>query len=103
MALERFKQFGQWFRQLFGESKSSTSVILWVLRGCFGAIIIGMALIAFDHFNNPRVGPSRFIGFSRAVALSKPSIQACSGSGSRQTSDDPEDGSRATSATRHES
>lgn len=58
MALERFKQFGQWFRQLFGESKSSTSVILWVLRGCFGAIIIGMAWIAFDHFNNPRVGPS---------------------------------------------
>jgi uncharacterized protein YacL len=35
----------------YGIRGSSVNVILWLLRGCFGAIIIGMAWIAFDHFS----------------------------------------------------
>ncbi len=31
----------------------SANVLLWLLRGCFGAIIIGMAWVAFWHFNPP--------------------------------------------------
>ena len=27
--------------------------MLWLLRGCFGAIIIGLALSALEHFNQP--------------------------------------------------
>ena len=30
--------------------------MLWVLRGCFGAIIIGMAWVSFQHFNSPPSG-----------------------------------------------
>jgi uncharacterized protein YacL len=30
--------------------------MLWILRGCFGAIIIGMAWVSFDHFNHPPQG-----------------------------------------------
>jgi uncharacterized protein YacL len=30
---------------------SSTSVILWLLRGCFGAIMIGLGWIAFEFFS----------------------------------------------------
>jgi uncharacterized protein YacL len=34
----------------FGMAGSSANVILWLLRGCFGAIIIGMAWVAFVNF-----------------------------------------------------
>jgi len=27
------------------------AVLLWVLRGCFGAVVIGIALMAFQHFS----------------------------------------------------
>jgi uncharacterized protein YacL len=56
VASERLNNLGQWLRRQFGDNRSSSGVILWLLRGCFGAIIIGMAWIAFDHFNNPRAG-----------------------------------------------
>src|SRR5207248_3721864 len=32
---------------------SSNNLMLWVLRGCFGAIMIGMAWVSFDHFGRP--------------------------------------------------
>ncbi|HZT79786.1 MAG TPA: PIN domain-containing protein [Gemmataceae bacterium] len=35
---------------------SSTHTLLWVLRGCFGAIIIGMAWAAFWNLNQPPQG-----------------------------------------------
>ncbi len=38
------------------------TVLLWVLRGCFGAIMIGIAMTAFQHFlhaNNPSGATSR--------------------------------------------
>jgi uncharacterized protein YacL len=35
-----------------GEARARTgSVLLWLLRGCFGAVVIGLALAAFRHFN----------------------------------------------------
>src|SRR5262245_62978062 len=46
------KKLGEWF----GSGRSGSGVMLWLLRGCFGAIVIGMAWVAFDHFNKPRVG-----------------------------------------------
>jgi uncharacterized protein YacL len=45
---------------LFGRLKEalrvgrpSGNIMLWLLRGCFGAIMIGMAWLAFEHFNGP--------------------------------------------------
>jgi uncharacterized protein YacL len=48
---------GRWWKAMqerFGNPSHSSSVLLWVLRGCFGAIIIGLALAAFDYFNSSR-------------------------------------------------
>src|SRR5438132_13302663 len=39
-----------WFADRFGFQSKSGGVLLWLLRGCFGAIIIGMGLFAFDYF-----------------------------------------------------
>jgi uncharacterized protein YacL len=49
--LARFLQFlsGR-FRVAFNQPTRAGSVLLWGLRGLFGAIIISMALIAFRHF-----------------------------------------------------
>jgi uncharacterized protein YacL len=33
---------------------ASGHVLLWLLRGCFGAVVIGMAMIAFRHFDQAR-------------------------------------------------
>jgi uncharacterized protein YacL len=42
------------FKKLFGDEfglgPSSVNVILWVLRGCFGAIMIGIGWLAFSNF-----------------------------------------------------
>jgi uncharacterized protein YacL len=44
-------------RERFGSNTwvgtSSLNVILWLLRGCFGAVMIGMALAAANYFNRP--------------------------------------------------
>ena len=50
------KHFGPWLRRALGAGSSSDNVMLWVLRGCFGAIIIGMAWVSFEHFNSPPSG-----------------------------------------------
>jgi uncharacterized protein YacL len=50
------KRFGPWLRRALGAGSSADNVMLWVLRGCFGAIIIGLAWVAFQQFNNPRSG-----------------------------------------------
>jgi uncharacterized protein YacL len=41
-----WKGVGEGFR---GPTQSA-NVVLWILRGCFGAIIIGMAWVAFQYF-----------------------------------------------------
>src|SRR5205085_12440330 len=45
-------------RQLFGRlggdpagRAPAGAVLLWVLRGCFGALIIGLAMLAFTYFS----------------------------------------------------
>jgi uncharacterized protein YacL len=42
------------FKKLFGDEfglgPTSVNVILWLLRGCFGAIMIGIGWLAFDYF-----------------------------------------------------
>jgi uncharacterized protein YacL len=35
----------------FANRPSSSTVLLWILRGCFGAISIGIAMLAFRHFS----------------------------------------------------
>src|SRR5262245_31615738 len=56
-------RLGRWWKGLqekLGGPTHSSSLVLWVLRGCFGAIMIGMALAAFDYFNSsPRSDPAR--------------------------------------------
>ncbi len=47
---------GRWLKGVHEKLKGpphSADVVLWVLRGCFGAIIIGMAWTAFSYFNGP--------------------------------------------------
>ncbi|HYT90178.1 MAG TPA: PIN domain-containing protein [Gemmataceae bacterium] len=55
----------RWWKALGEALKSpaqSGNVVLWGLRGCFGAIIIGLAWLAFNYFNNPpRADPGRGI------------------------------------------
>src|SRR4051812_38231960 len=36
-----------------GSPRSSGNMVLYLLRGCFGAIIIGSAWLAFEYFNQP--------------------------------------------------
>jgi uncharacterized protein YacL len=40
-----------WFKP--DEKTRPGAVLLWVLRGCFGAVVIGIALMAFQHYINP--------------------------------------------------
>lgn len=37
-----------WFEP--GDKPRPGAVLLWVLRGCFGAVVIGIAMMAFQHF-----------------------------------------------------
>jgi uncharacterized protein YacL len=62
---------GRWwkgFREGLKGPPHSADVVLWVLRGCFGAIIIGMAWTAFTYFNSlPQRDPGR--GIQAFVAI----------------------------------
>jgi uncharacterized protein YacL len=42
--------FGRFSRHFANRPPSST-VLLWILRGCFGAICIGIAMLGFRHFS----------------------------------------------------
>jgi uncharacterized protein YacL len=48
-----------WLRSIFTRllhdpsAPSSSNIVLYLLRGCFGAIIIGIAFLASDYFNRP--------------------------------------------------
>ncbi|HKI33130.1 MAG TPA: PIN domain-containing protein [Gemmataceae bacterium] len=55
--------FLSWFSASLGTRTDSGQVLLWVLRGCFGAIIISMAMLAFDYVNkNPEYGFAPALG-----------------------------------------
>src|ERR1051326_7080185 len=40
-----------WLSGKLGGRTESGQVLLWLLRGCFGAMIISMAMLAFDRIN----------------------------------------------------
>jgi uncharacterized protein YacL len=47
-----FRRFLGWLTARFEGRPRSGQVLLWMLRGCFGALVISMAMIAFQHFNS---------------------------------------------------
>jgi uncharacterized protein YacL len=51
-----------WFK---GRQDKTTSshLLLWLLRGIFGAIVIGMAMVAFRHFNEEHEEGSGLLAF----------------------------------------
>ena len=55
-------------REGLRDSPDSTDVVLWVLRGCFGAIIIGLAWTAFTYFNTGRT-PDPGRGIQAFIAI----------------------------------
>jgi uncharacterized protein YacL len=60
----RFRNLLTQLSGALGGRTESGHVLLWVLRGCFGAIIIGMAMLAFDHLNN-----NKSFGFVTAIIV----------------------------------
>jgi len=42
-------------------------MLLWLLRGCFGAVIIGLAFISFSHFNAEGRSTEGFVAFAGIV------------------------------------
>src|SRR5205823_14909839 len=47
------RAFFQRLATSFGPMPRSGSVLLWILRGLFGAIVIGMAWVAYTQFVSP--------------------------------------------------
>jgi uncharacterized protein YacL len=52
--------FRSFLNRLVGDfnTPSSGNVLLWLLRGCFGAVVIGLAMAAFRHFSAEEGGDS---------------------------------------------
>jgi uncharacterized protein YacL len=50
-----YKRLAGWAARDFRTPFRSGHVLLWLLRGCFGAIIIGMALFAFSYYSPGRL------------------------------------------------
>lgn len=68
------KYFLSWFKP--DDQPRPGAVLLWVLRGCFGAVVIGIALMAFKEFidhpplNDPGAGSARaYTAFFTILAL----------------------------------
>jgi uncharacterized protein YacL len=47
-----------WFARWSEGQPRSGSVLLWILRGCFGAVVISTAMIAFQSFSEPTTPPT---------------------------------------------
>src|SRR5262249_4251873 len=45
-----YQNLAGWVAKDFRTPARSGNVLLWLLRGCFGALIIGMALFAFPYY-----------------------------------------------------
>jgi uncharacterized protein YacL len=45
-----YQRLAGWAARDFRSPARSGNVLLWLLRGCFGALIIGMALFAFSYY-----------------------------------------------------
>src|SRR5215510_14658524 len=66
-----FSRLRSWLRPGPNEGPPSGSVMLWLLRGCFIALMIGMAVVAFGHFNNPgpRGEPDPAAGYQAFIVI----------------------------------
>jgi len=53
----------QWFSTPGEQRTSPMQVLLWLLRGCFGAIVIGMALLAFRYYADIEGTHTAYIAF----------------------------------------
>jgi uncharacterized protein YacL len=52
------------------QSSAPGGVLLWVLRGCFGAIVIGIAMLAFRQFSEPdNDTTSGWLAFATVLAI----------------------------------
>jgi uncharacterized protein YacL len=52
------------FSEALGGRTESGHLLLWLLRGCFGAVIISVAMLAFDYINRREYGfPPAFAAF----------------------------------------
>ena len=54
--------FGRLAGRLEGRPKSG-SVVLWLLRGIFGAIVIGLSMVAFRHYMGPNDPATPWVAF----------------------------------------
>jgi uncharacterized protein YacL len=57
------RPFKKLFGDEFGLGPSSVNVILWLLRGCFGAIMIGIGWLAFSSFRGEDDAAGGIIAF----------------------------------------
>jgi uncharacterized protein YacL len=68
----RFRRWFDWLASLFASKPRSGQVLLWALRGCFGALVISMAMIAFqqiDDAHGSQIATAVFVGILAAGLL----------------------------------
>jgi uncharacterized protein YacL len=64
MSPQAFTPFLGRFSRYFSKRPPSGHLLLWLLRGVFGAICIGMAMLAFRHFSEgPSDTTNAYLGF----------------------------------------
>jgi uncharacterized protein YacL len=59
----------EWLGHRFQRSGQSPHMMLWFLRGCFGAVIIGIAWAAFSYFNQEREPGYGKLAFAAILGL----------------------------------
>jgi uncharacterized protein YacL len=72
--LSLLSRYSEWLSSKFQRQPGTGQVLLWVLRGVFGAIVISMAMIAFQHFSqafpdDPGRAQGAFLGILGAGIL----------------------------------
>jgi uncharacterized protein YacL len=60
---------GIWSTLAGGGRTTSGKMVLYLLRGCFGAIIIGIAWLSADHFNRPPYNNDTIAGLAFSAIL----------------------------------
>jgi uncharacterized protein YacL len=63
------RRFFGWFFGHFEGRPRSGQVLLWLLRGAFGAVVISVAMIAFQHVSESRPGEPVLAGIAFLIIL----------------------------------
>jgi len=63
MSTEPSGAFASWLTSLFQTKTQSGSLLLWMLRGCFGVIIIGAATYALTNLRSERESAYAILAF----------------------------------------